>query len=216
MNRRRLEGEAVWDSLHAVAGNLNPTMGGRPAIPPLSKVEMSSLRIKPWWAVSEDPAAGRRRGVYILARRNFTFPMFDKFDVPNSSVSCAGREVTTVAPQALWSLNNDASIRQARVLADRLVREAGASPADQVDLAWRLVLARAPSSRERQEAMNLLTRLTSNNGEPDPELTDDGGRTSPQPEGRLDATLPDDVQLERVPLHRLIPGRVSSVWEENP
>ena len=179
MNRRRLEGEAVWDSLHAVAGNLNPTMGGRPAIPPLSKVEMSSLRIKPWWAVSEDPAAGRRRGVYILARRNFTFPMFDKFDVPNSSVSCAGREVTTVAPQALWSLNNDASIRQARVLADRLVREAGASPADQVDLAWRLVLARAPSSRERQEAMNLLTRLTSNNGEPDPELTDEGAEPAP-------------------------------------
>ena len=140
---------------------------------------MSSLRIKPWWAVSEDPAAGRRRGVYILARRNFTFPMFDKFDVPNSSVSCAGREVTTVAPQALWSLNNDASIRQARVLADRLVREAGASPADQVDLAWRLVLARAPSSRERQEAMNLLTRLTSNNGEPDPELTDEGAEPAP-------------------------------------
>ena len=164
MNRRRLEGEAVWDSLHAVAGNLNPTMGGRPAIPPLSKVEMSSLRIKPWWAVSEDPAAGRRRGVYILARRNFTFPMFDKFDVPNSSVSCAGREVTTVAPQALWSLNNDASFRQARVLADRLVREAGASPDDQVDLAWKLVLARPPTAEERQEAITLLSRLASSNG----------------------------------------------------
>ncbi|MDE2755434.1 MAG: DUF1549 and DUF1553 domain-containing protein, partial [Acidobacteriota bacterium] len=164
MNRRRLEGEAVWDSLHAVAGNLNPTMGGRPAIPPLSKVEMSSLRIKPWWAVSEDPAAGRRRGVYILARRNFTFPMFDKFDVPNSSVSCAGREVTTVAPQALWSLNNGASFRQARVLADRLVREAGANPDDQVDLAWRLVLARPPSAEERQEAITLLSRLASSNG----------------------------------------------------
>ena len=164
MNRRRLEGEAVWDSLHAVAGNLNSTMGGRPAIPPLSEVEMSSLRIKPWWAVSEDPAAGRRRGVYILARRNFTFPMFDKFDVPNSSVSCAGREVTTVAPQALWSLNNDASFRQAQVLADRLVGEAGASPGDQVDLAWRLVLARPPSAEERQEAITLLSRLASSNG----------------------------------------------------
>ena len=164
MNRRRLEGEAVWDSLHAVAGNLNPAMGGRPTIPPLSKVEMSSLRIKPWWAVSEDPAAGRRRGVYILARRNFTFPMFDKFDVPNSSVSCAGREVTTVAPQALWSLNNDASFRQARVLADRLVREAGPGPEDQVELAWQLVLARPPTADERQEAITLLSRLTSSNG----------------------------------------------------
>ena len=164
MNRRRLEGEAVWDSLHAVAGNLNPAMGGRPAIPPLSKVEMSSLRIKPWWAVSEDPAAGRRRGVYILARRNFTFPMFDKFDVPNSSVSCAGREVTTVAPQALWALNNDVTFSQARVLADRLVREAGAGPTDQVDLAWKLVLARPPSPEERLEAVTLLEKLASGNG----------------------------------------------------
>ncbi len=173
MNRRRLEGEAVWDSIHAVAGNLNLKMGGRPAIPPLSKVEMSSLRIKPWWAVSEDPAAGKRRGIYILARRNFTFPMFDKFDVPNSSVSCSGREVTTVAPQALWSLNNDVSFRQARVLADRLVREAGASPADQVDLAWRLALVRLPSAGEKQEALTLLGKLASSNGDQSSEPADE-------------------------------------------
>ena len=95
---------------------------------------------------------------------NFTFPMFDKFDVPNSSVSCAGREVTTVAPQALWSMNNDASFRQARVLADRLVREAGPGPGDQVELAWKLVLARPPPADERQEAITLLSRLASGNG----------------------------------------------------
>ncbi len=174
MNRRRLEGEAVWDSIHAVAGNLNLKMGGRPAIPPLSKVEMSSLRIKPWWAVSEDPAAGKRRGIYILARRNFTFPMFDKFDVPNSSVSCAGREVTTVAPQALWSLNNDVSFNQARVLAARLAREAGANPADQVDLVWRLMLGRSPSAGERQEALALMEGLASSNGDQPSEPSDEG------------------------------------------
>lgn len=172
INRRRLEGEAVWDSLHAVAGNLNPTMGGRPAIPPLSEVEMRSLRIKPWWAVSEDPAAGKRRGVYILARRNFTFPMFDKFDVPNSSVSCAGREVTTVAPQALWSLNNNISFKQAQVLANRLIREAGTNSAHQVDLAWRLALARPPSAEEKREAVMLLSKLSSSNGSAPSNLVD--------------------------------------------
>ena len=159
MNRRRLEGEAIWDSIHTVAGNLNLKMGGRAAIPPLSEVEMSSLRIKPWWAVSEDPSAGRRRGIYILARRNFTFPMFDKFDVPNSSVSCSGREVTTVTPQVLWTLNNNISFDQAQILANRLFKEAGQDEADQVELAWRLTLARKPSAREKQEALTLLHRL---------------------------------------------------------
>ena len=160
MNRRRLEGETIWDSIHTVAGNLNLKMGGRAAIPPLSEVEMSSLRHKPWWAISEDPSAGRRRGIYILARRNFTFPMFDKFDVPNSSVSCSGREVTTVAPQVLWTLNNNISFNQAQVLANRLLKEAGQDEADQVELAWRLTLARKPSAREKQEALSLLHRLT--------------------------------------------------------
>ena len=159
MNRRRLEGETIWDSIHTVAGNLNLKMGGRAAIPPLSEVEMSSLRHKPWWAVSEDPSAGRRRGIYILARRNFTFPMFDKFDVPNSSVSCSGREVTTVTPQVLWTLNNNISFDQAQVLANRLLKEAGQDEADQIELAWRLTLARKPSAREKQEALALLHRL---------------------------------------------------------
>ena len=168
MKRRRLEGEVVWDSVHAVAGNLNLKMGGRPAIPPLSDVEMSSLRVKPWWVVSQDPEAGRRRGIYILARRNFAFPMFDKFDVPNSSVSCSGREITTVAPQALWSLNNDISFNQAQELASRLVREAGENPSDQVHMAWRLALARAPSETERQEALDFMRTLASKHEEKPP------------------------------------------------
>ena len=85
--------------------------------------------------------------------------MFDKFDVPNSSVSCSGREVTTVAPQVLWTLNNNISFDQAQVLANRLLKEAGQDEADQIELAWRLALARKPSAREKQEALALLHRL---------------------------------------------------------
>jgi hypothetical protein len=160
MNPRRLEAEAVWDSVHAVAGTLNLKMSGRPVIPPLSKSELTALRIKPWWATPGDPAEANRRGVYILSRRNFSFPMFDKYDRPDSSTSCARRDVTTVAPQALWTLNNQISYQQAKQFAERLVRERGDNASAWVDAAWRIALARPPSSREKQEAIGLMEKLS--------------------------------------------------------
>ena len=168
MNRRRLEAEAVWDSIHAVAGTLNLKMGGRAVAPPLSTLEMAPLRIKSRWVTPADPAEARRRGIYIMVRRNFTFPMFDKFDVPNSSVSCARRDMTTVAPQALWALNNQTSFHQAQQFAARLVREGGEAPSEWVETAWRLGLSRQPSPGEKQEALELLQRLElQNTGEQD-------------------------------------------------
>ena len=79
----------------------------------LAADEIASLRDKWHWVVSADPAQQTRRGIYILARRNFKFPMFEVFDTPVNSVSCPTRDVTTVAPQALWGLNNKSVFRQA-------------------------------------------------------------------------------------------------------
>jgi len=61
--------------------------------------------------------------MYVLVRRNFRFPMFEVFDSPVNSVSAAHRDVTTVAPQALWFLNNKTAYRQAQEFAGRLIRE---------------------------------------------------------------------------------------------
>ena len=155
-NRRRLEAEAVWDAIHSAAGTLNLKMAGRPFVPPLSDVELAPLRNKWWWTVPADPADHSRRGVYMLARRTFLFPMFDKFDTPDPAVSSPGREVTTVAPQSLFLLNNPIVFRQALAFAGRVVREAGEDPADWADLAWRISLARAPTGVEKREALELL------------------------------------------------------------
>jgi Protein of unknown function (DUF1553)/Protein of unknown function (DUF1549) len=159
MNRRRLEAETVWDSIHAVAGDLNPKMGGRPVMPPLSKSEMNALRDKATWVVPADPAEANRRAVYILSRRNFMFPLFDKFDRPDPSASCPRRDMTTVAPQALWLLNNEICLSQAVQMANRLVREQGANPASWVQAAWRLALGREPSTQESREALSLMQTL---------------------------------------------------------
>ncbi len=159
MNRRRLEAEALWDALHAVAGTLNLKRGGRPVMPRLAEDELSALRERPNWIVSADPKEHSRRGLYILVRRNFKFPMFEAFDSPVNSVSTARREVTTVAPQAVWLLNNQPAFQQAQQLAARLVHEAGDNPAAWVDRAWNLALGRPPSEEEKNDALELLEKL---------------------------------------------------------
>ena len=111
MNRRHLEAEAVWDNIHSVAGTLNTKMWARPVLPAISQSEMSPLRRKWSWTVNADPKEHTRRAIYILRRRNFDFPMLEKFDTPNSAVACERRDVTTVAPQSLWLLNNEMSFQ---------------------------------------------------------------------------------------------------------
>jgi hypothetical protein len=166
MNRRRLEAETLWDALHASAGTLNLKMGGRPVMPPLADDELSALRERPNWVVSADPKEHTRRGLYVLVRRNFKFPMFEVFDSPVNSVSTARRDVTTVAPQALWLLNNHRAFRQAQEFAARLVREAGDDPAAWVDRAWRIALSRPPTEEEKQDALKLLEKLADGKSPP--------------------------------------------------
>jgi len=157
MNRRRLEGEALWDSLHAAAGSLNLKMGGPPVMPPLAPEELTD---RARWVVTADPKEHSRRGLYIMVRRNFRFPMFEIFDAPVNGVSCPCRDVSTVAPQALWFLNNRTVSEQARQLAARLVREKGQKPDAWVDRAWRLTLSRPPTALESNEALQLLDALS--------------------------------------------------------
>jgi hypothetical protein len=168
-NRRRLEGEAIWDNLHATAGTLNPALGGRPVVPPLIEEELSALRDRWHWTVSADPAEHTRRGMYILVRRNFRFPLLEAFDAPVNSVSCPKRETTTVAPQALWLMNNRVAQQQARAFAARLVRETGSKPENWIERAWLLALGRPPTAKERSSAQELLAELE-RSGTPLPDL----------------------------------------------
>lgn len=156
MNRRRLEGEAIWDAIHSVAGTINLAIGGRPVMPPLLAEELTN---KSNWVESQIPSHHTRRGLYIIVRRNFNFPLFDLFDAPVTAVSCSGRDVSTVAPQALWLLNNHLGFNQAKHFAARLVREAGQEPEAQVRRAWLLALGRPATDEEVSEAVELLKRL---------------------------------------------------------
>ena len=157
--RRRLEGEAIWDSVHAVAGTLNLQAGGPPFAPPLAPEEYSGMKFSQQWVVSADPKQHTRRGVYMLAMRVYRFPLFDVFDAPHNGASAGRRDVSTVAPQALWLLNNPRTWRQAQHLAARVVRDTGGDPHTLIDKLWRIALGRPPSDDERASAAALLAEL---------------------------------------------------------
>ena len=85
-------------------------------------------------------------------------PMLEVLDLCDISRTSARRQNTSVATQALTLFNGDFVNRQARYLAERLRREAGSDPARQVDLAYRLALARPAKSSEIATMMEFLRR----------------------------------------------------------
>jgi hypothetical protein len=142
--------------VHATAGTINLKMAGRPVVPPLAEDEIAALREKWQWPITADPAEHTRRGLYILVLRNFRFPMFEVFDAPVTSTSCPQRDVTTVAPQALWTLNSPSVYRQAEQLAERVAKEAGSEPDKFVERLWQIALGRPIDEQEKTEAIALL------------------------------------------------------------
>ena len=145
---RRLEVEAIRDSMLAVSGRLNPRVGGPSMYPEVPKEALagSSDPDKIWKPFDEADAS--RRTVYAFLKRSFVVPMLEVLDVCDTTQSSDKRAVTSVAPQALTLFNGEFVNGQARHFADRLKREAGAKVEAQIQLAWRLALARPPKPEE--------------------------------------------------------------------
>jgi hypothetical protein len=153
---RRLEAEAVRDSLLAVSGRLNPEMGGPGVCPPLPRAVLEGQsRPGDGWGKSDERQADRR-SVYIFVKRSLAVPELEVLDAPDTTSSCEQRIVSTVAPQALTFLNGEFANEQARALAERLRREAGADPAAQLRRAFELALCRPPRAEELQAGLAFL------------------------------------------------------------
>jgi hypothetical protein len=151
MNRQRLEGEIVRDSLLALGGRLNLKVGGPSVFPPLPP----EARDVKGWTVSADPKEHTRRSVYIFARRNLRYPFLEAFDLPDSNLSCPKRQQSTTAPQALAMLNAADVVEAAKALAARVGKEATTTD-ERVTLCYRLALGRRPSAAELRLARAFL------------------------------------------------------------
>lgn len=154
--RRRLEAEAIRDSLLFVSGLLDPKMGGPGVFPAVPKgTEIQEGR---HWKASSGPADEYRASVYIFARRLVRYPMLQSFDAPLAIESCGRRQDTVTADQALELMNGDAAASFARALAKRVSDDQGQDAAMLVARATRLTLGRAPSATELQRGREFLAK----------------------------------------------------------
>jgi hypothetical protein len=152
---QRIEGEIVRDSMMAVAGTLDATMGGEPIFPYVPDELLKSLD-RGIWRNHEDGPEVWRRSIYIYAKRSLPFPMVHVFDLPDQNVSFGARNVSTVPTQALTLMNNGFVLGQARRFAERVRQEAGSNPAAQIDLAYRIALTRPPTNQELSLALDMV------------------------------------------------------------
>ncbi len=137
--RRRLEAEAIRDSVLVATGEFDQAVGG-PGVPPHLE--------------NESP----RRTIYLYQRRNEMPPVMSLFDAPEGIASCSGRRISTVALQPLYLLNSDFMMKQAESLAEKVTSIAGKNPEDQAETAFLRTLGRIPDADEQSQSLALLTR----------------------------------------------------------
>jgi len=167
--RRRLDMEAMRDSLLFVAGRLDGKMSGRPV------------------DVAGDPR-NRRRTVYGLVDRQNLPAMFRAFDFASPDQSAERRPRTTVPQQALYGMNAPFVIEQARALAAR-PEVAGASTTDaRIAALYRSALGRMPTAAECRVA-TLFLAPSDRRTEPPPT-----GRWADSPVGGGSVPRPDQAR----------------------
>lgn len=140
---RRLEAEAIRDSWLMVSGELDEKMGGAP---------------------DADEPASKRRSLYLIQKRQKPIAVLSLFDAPVAATeSCSQRLTSTVPLQALYLLNNDTSMKRAKALAERVLKQAGNDRDKQIETAFRLAFGRLPDTKELHGSMKILTELTADN-----------------------------------------------------
>ena len=159
MPKRRLEAEALRDTMLALAGRLD-------LIPPKgSSVQRGgegnvSFRFRGFGKGGGDPiASDLHRTVYLSIIRDGLPEMLTIFDFPDPSLIIGECSTTTVPAQSLYLMNNAFVIRQAEALADRLLADSK-NDTDRLQRAYRLCYSRPPSAKELSAAEKFLTEYS--------------------------------------------------------
>lgn len=134
-NRRRLDFEAMRDSMLAAAGALDTTVGGRSVV--LSEVPYTT-----------------RRSVYAYIDRIELDPMLRTFDFASPTASAAQRAQTTIPQQALFGMNHPLVAQLARQISSQVSSLDGIE--GQVDAVYRKVHGRTPEAPEFKAATEFV------------------------------------------------------------
>ncbi|MCZ6795349.1 MAG: DUF1553 domain-containing protein [Planctomycetota bacterium] len=152
--RRRLEGEAIRDTMLFVSGAMTHRLHGpsvRPKLP-------DGISKRYAWKPDGRQENHYRRSIYVFVKRNMRFPLFDTFDWPDLHNSCASRSHTTTPPQALLMLNSELTLDLARRWAEKLVARSGDEPRALVTAAYEAAFGRPPGADELELALAFLGR----------------------------------------------------------
>ncbi|HRI16357.1 MAG TPA: PSD1 and planctomycete cytochrome C domain-containing protein [Verrucomicrobiota bacterium] len=153
---RRLEGEAIRDSLLAVSGRLNPTLYGPPITVYLTEFTVGRGRPEKSGPLDGDG----RRSVYSAMRRNFLPTFIQTFDAPTPFSTVGKRNVSNVPAQSLALMNDPLFHQQARVWAERLLSELPTADVP-TRVRWLIESAygRAPTETEAAACLESLAEL---------------------------------------------------------
>jgi len=160
MNPRRMEAEAVRDSILATAGQLDRTMGG-----PILDVRLGQ--------------SSHRRTIYFRFNTEYRIQFLDQFDAA-STTECYERRESVIPQQALALSNSALALNQSRLLA-RQLKEAAPETGAFVIAAFEQVLGRPPTAAERERCERFLREQA--------EVVKEPGKLQPFPPGP-DAVTP--------------------------
>jgi hypothetical protein len=147
MNRRRLDAESLRDTMLSLGGTLELEMGGS-TFPANLKTDIDFQFQAP------------RRSVYVPVFRCSLPELFEVFDFANPSMVTGRRDVSTVAPQALYMMNHTFVRTQGRLTAELLLSKPKMTMANRIDHAYLLILGRNATEAEIALSQQFLKSIT--------------------------------------------------------
>jgi mono/diheme cytochrome c family protein len=150
---RRLDAEAIRDSVLQATGELNLAMGG----PGWRAFKPNDNYVRVYEPRDDFGPSELRRMIYMQRIRMRPEGVFGAFDAPDGGQVCPRRGRSITAMQALNLFNSNFMIERAAALAERLREDAGEEPADQIVRAFQLAFSRDPDEVEASAAQELIT-----------------------------------------------------------
>jgi len=151
---RRLEAEAIRDSMLQASGVLNLRMGG----PGFSGFSIIEENVRHFFPKKKYGPEDYRRMIYMTKVRQEQESVFGAFDCPDARQVISKRSRSTTPIQALNLFNSSFVLQQAKLLERRLEKEGGQDNAARIQLAFELCYGRAPAAAEAAESEALIRK----------------------------------------------------------
>jgi hypothetical protein len=150
---QRLDAEQIRDSILAVSGRLDTSIGGKTV--PLRNRQFVFNH------TSQDHTKYNsvRRSIYLPVIRNNLYTLFEQFDFPDPTMPTGHRNETVIAPQALLMLNSKLVVDSATKTANHLLAQ-NVDNAARISLAYQMTVGRPATEMETNRAIAFVEQIT--------------------------------------------------------